>query len=304
MADTADEVPGLNAEILRSHHALVGAIGVRRALPQRTHRTVGAWCFADHMGPAAVTEDRGLDVGPHPHTGLATVTWLIEGETLHRDSLGTEQLIRPGQLNLMTAGFGVAHADEPTGAFRGTLEGIQLWIAQPEETRHLANAFEHYGELPRLQIGLCDATVLVGNVLGATSPARHDTALVGLDLDLHGSTDLPLVADYEYGVVVLRGAVSIGGTVIEPGSLAYFAPGADEWCLDVRDPARVIVLGGTPFPEPIMMWWNFVARNRDELTAAYHAWLDRGERFGSVASGFAPIDAPIPFWLHGERAST
>ncbi len=301
MADTADELPGLNPEVLPSHRAMVGAIEVRRALPQRTHRAVGAWCFADHMGPAAVTEERGLDIGPHPHTGLATMTWLIEGEALHRDSLGTEQLIRPGQLNLMTAGFGVAHAEEPTGAYRGTLEGIQLWIAQPEETRHLDNDFEHYAELPRLQIGACDATVLVGDILGATSPARHDTALVGLDLDLHGPTEMPLDAIYEYGVVVLRGAVSIGGTDIEPGSLAYFAPGADEWRLDVREPARVIVLGGVPFPEPIMMWWNFVARSRDELTAAYLAWAGRDERFGKVSSRFASIDAPVPFWLHGER---
>ncbi len=304
MGDTADHVPGLKPEVLPSHQALVGALEVRRALPQRTHRTVGAWCFADHMGPAVVTEERGLDIGPHPHTGLATVTWLIEGEALHRDSLGTEQLIRPGQLNLMSAGFGVAHAEEPTGAYRGTLEGIQLWIAQPDETRHLPSAFEHYDELPRLQIGSCNATVLVGDALGATSPASHDTALVGLDLDLHGSTELPLVTSYEYGVVVLRGAVSIGGTVIEPGSLAYFAPGADEWRLDVREPARVIVLGGVPFREPIMMWWNFVARTREELTVAYLAWVDRAERFGSVRSALAPIDAPVPFWLHGERTRT
>ena len=168
MADTTNEVPRSNPEVLSSHKALVGAIEVRRALPQRTHRTVSAWCFADHMSPA-------------------TVTWLIEGEALHRDSLGTEQLIRPEQLNLMSAGFGVAHAEEPTGAYHGPLEGIQLWIAQPEEARHLANAFEHYDELPRLQFGACDATILVGDELGATSPARNDTELVGLARYLPGA---------------------------------------------------------------------------------------------------------------------
>ena len=299
---TSDDSAAAGFETFASHRAIVGAIEVRRALPQRTHRTVGAWCFADHMGPAAVTEERGLDVGPHPHTGLATVTWLIEGEAVHRDSLGTEQLIRPGQLNLMNAGHGVAHAEEPTGAYRGTLEGIQLWIAQPEHTRHGARAFEHYDELPRVAVGASEATVFVGAALGATSPARHDTPLVGLDLEVRGPTEMPLNPTFEYGVVVLRGSISIGGSIVEPGSLAYFAPGADEWRLDTRGPARVIVLGGEPWPESIIMWWNFVARDRDELTAAYLAWVERDERYGTVASSLAAIDAPVPFWLHGERA--
>ena len=298
--ERADDSTNPTREVFASHRAMVGAIEVRRALPQRAHRTVGAWCFADHMGPAAVTEERGLDIGPHPHTGLATVTWLIEGEAVHRDSLGTEQLIRPGQLNLMSAGHGVAHSEEPTGSYRGTLEGIQLWIAQPEQYRHAAHAFEHHAELPRVEIGASEATVLVGDALGVTSPARHDTALVGLDLVVRASTEMPLVRAYEYGVVVLRGAVSIDGTRVEPGSLAYFAPGIDEWRLDVNEPARVIVLGGVPFDESITMWWNFVARSRDELTIAYLDWKNRDERFGTVASALASIDAPVPFWLRAE----
>ena len=296
----APEASAPRVEVLASHRAMVGAIEVRRALPQRTHRTVGAWCFADHMGPAAVTEQRGLDVGPHPHTGLATLTWLIEGEALHRDSLGTEQLIRPGQLNLMSAGHGVAHAEEPTGTYRGALEGIQLWIVQPERTRHGARAFEHHDELPHVSIGAGEVTVLVGELLGATSPVHHDTALVGLDLEVHGAIELPREPSYEYGVVVLRGAVSIGGTVVEPGTLAYFAPGADEWRLDAHVPSRVMVLGGEPWTEGIAMWWNFVARNRDELTEAYRAWANRDERFGTVASPLAEIDAPVPYWLRAE----
>ncbi|MDE2281789.1 MAG: pirin family protein [Actinomycetales bacterium] len=301
-SDNADHSSAVEFETFASHRAMVGAIEVRRALPQRSHRTIGAWCFADHMGPASVTEERGLDIGPHPHTGLATLTWLIEGEAVHRDSLGSEQLIRPGQLNLMSAGYGVAHAEEPTGAYRGTLEGIQLWIAQPEHTRHGARAFEHHGELPHLMIGTSEATVLVGEMLGEASPVRHDTALLGLDLDLRGVAELPLDPTFEYGVIVLRGAVSVGGSLVEPGTLAYFAPGADEWRLETRDPARVIVLGGEPWLEGITMWWNFVARNRDELTAAYFAWVERDERYGTVASPLAAIDAPVPFWLHSERA--
>ncbi len=120
------------AEVLTSHSAPVGSLTVRRALPQRARRTIGAWCFADHMGPADVTEGSGLDIGPHPHIGLQTVTWLIDGQALHRDSLGTEQVISAGKLNLMTAGHGVSHAEEATGHYRGVLQGIQLWIAQDD----------------------------------------------------------------------------------------------------------------------------------------------------------------------------
>jgi redox-sensitive bicupin YhaK (pirin superfamily) len=139
---------------------MVGKIRVRRSLPRRERRTVGAWCFVDHMGPASVTETVSIDVGPHPHTGLHTVTWLIEGEILHRDSLGSEQVIRPGQLNLMTASHGVAHSEEATGAYRGQLHGVQLWVAQPESTRHGTAAFEHHAELPRLELGRSEATIL------------------------------------------------------------------------------------------------------------------------------------------------
>src|SRR4051794_35356944 len=171
-------------EITESHDAVVGTLHVRRALPRRGRRTVGAWCFADHMGPAQVRADAGL-VGPHPHIGLQTVTWLIAGRALHRDSLGSAQLIAPGKLNLMTAGQGVAHAEEaPEDATADTdseLHGIQLWVAQPDSTRHGAPHFEHHVELPKVQIGAATATVLVGECAGERSPARHDTPLVGLD---------------------------------------------------------------------------------------------------------------------------
>src|SRR3954451_1852167 len=186
-------------ELLHSREAEVGAMRVRRALPRRTHRTVGAWCFADHMGPAPVTAEYGLDIGPHPHIGLQTVTWLLAGEALHRDSLGSEQLLRPGQLNLMTAGHGVAHSEEATGTFRGDLHGVQLWVAQPDATRNGPPAFEHHAELPRVEIGAAEATVLVGDFAEVASPARADTALLGLDAVLRpGGTVWPLRADFEH----------------------------------------------------------------------------------------------------------
>jgi quercetin 2,3-dioxygenase len=286
----------MDLEITESHGATVGGFTVRRALPRRGRRTVGAWCFADHMGPADVTEGSGLDVGPHPHMGLQTVTWLVDGQALHRDSLGSEQVISPGQLNLMTAGRGVAHAEEATGHYRGTLEGIQLWIAQPEGTRNGTAAFEHHAELPRTDLAGGSATVLVGQFAGVRSPARHDTPLVGLELDLRERTILPLDPDFEYALVVLRGRVGLAGQPVGPGRLAYLGSGLVELAIDVREASRVIVLGGEPFPEPVLMWWNYVARTRDEIDAAHASWRDQDERFGRVASRLPLIPAAAPFW--------
>jgi redox-sensitive bicupin YhaK (pirin superfamily) len=235
-----------------SRDEVVGRIRVRRALPRKGRRTIGAWCFADHMGPADVTENSGPDVGPHPHIGLQTVTWLIDGQLLHRDSLGSEQVITPGQLNLMTAGDGVSHAEEATGSYRGTLEGIQLWVAQPNTTRFSEAAFEHHSELPRADIDGGVATVLVGEYGDFRSPARHDTPLVGVELTLHQETTLPLRADYEYGLVVLQGAVGIHGRTVPPGKLGYLGRGRDQLEIDVREPTKVILLGGEPFEEPIV----------------------------------------------------
>jgi redox-sensitive bicupin YhaK (pirin superfamily) len=283
-------------DLTDSRDAYVGAVRVRRALPTKGRRTVGAWCFADHMGPAELTEARGLDVGPHPHTGLQTVTWLVAGEVLHRDSLGSEQTIAPGQLNLMTAGRGVSHSEEATGSYRGAVHGIQLWVAQPESTRHGAPAFEHHAELARCEIGGATATVLVGAFDVVESPARRDTDLVGVDLTVRGSTVVPLRADFEHALVVLDGAVAVGDQVVEPGRLAYLAPGAAELPIAVREPARVMLLGGEPFEARPVMWWNFVARNHDEIDAADESWRTDDGRFGSVASPLPRIDTPPPWW--------
>jgi redox-sensitive bicupin YhaK (pirin superfamily) len=284
-------------ELFESRATMVGALPVRRALPRRGRRTLGAWCFADHMGPATVTPDRGVDIGPHPHIGLQTVTWLVAGEVLHRDSLGSEQVIRPGQLNLMTAGAGVAHSEERTGTYDGELHGIQLWVAQPEATRHGEPAFEHHAALPVVEVGGAVATVLVGELAGATSPARRDTDHLGVDLDLRpGAATVPLRPDCEHGVVVLAGEVVVDGTPVAPGHLAYLGPGRDELPLASPTGARALLLGGVPFPEAVLMWWNFVARAREEIDAARSAWEEGGARFGEVASPLARIPAPPVPW--------
>jgi redox-sensitive bicupin YhaK (pirin superfamily) len=283
-------------EVSDSREEQVGRFRVRRALPRRGRRTVGAWCFADHMGPADVTEGAGLDVGPHPHIGLQTVTWLLDGQALHKDTLGSEQVISPGQLNLMTAGHAVAHAEEATGHYRGTLEGIQLWIAQPEATRHGPAAFEHHAELPQVELDGGVATVLVGEHDGVRSPARHDTPLVGVDLDLRLRSTLPLRPDFEHALVVLRGSIAVDGEKVVPGKLAHLGLGRDELDIEVAEDSRVMLLGGVPFDEPLMMWWNFVARSREEIDAAYASWRDQDDRFGRVRSALPIIPAAAPFW--------
>ncbi len=284
-------------EVTESRHEQVGRLPVRRALPRRERRTVGAWCFVDHMGPAPVSEQAGIDIGPHPHIGLHTVTWLLAGEVLHRDSLGSEQVIRPGQLNLMTAGHGVAHAEEGTGRYRGELHGVQLWVAQPSATRHRRPAFEHHAELPRVELGAATATVLVGDLAGAVSPGRRDSDLVGADLDLRRpGAVMPLRSSFEYALVVFSGAVTLDRRLIKPGHLAYLGIGRDECRLSTDDRARALLVGGIPFPEPILMWWNFVGRTQDEISAAARDWRADSGRFGAVASALPRIHVGPPPW--------
>src|SRR4051794_25135606 len=282
-------------EISPSREARVGTTTVRRALPQRTRRTVGPWCFADHFGPAG--PGSGPSIGPHPHTGLHTVTWLLEGELVHVDSLGSEQAIRPGQLNLMTAGHGIAHAEDDAVDYDGPMHGVQLWVAQPESTRHGEAAFEHHAELPRAEIGAGVATVLIGAYAGVTSSARADTPTVGVDLDLpRGNFELPLRADFEHALVVTQGALRIGSDVVRPGVLAYLGQERADIAVITDEPTRALLLGGEPFRDRVLMWWNFVARTRDEVELATKEWNSESERFGAVNSRLARIPAPVPPW--------
>lgn len=285
-------------EITESRAQTVGGMQVRRALPRRGRRTIGAWCFADHMGPAEVTDQAEADIGPHPHMGLQTVTWLTAGQILHRDSLGSEQLIAPGQLNLMTAGHGVAHSEETSaaGPYRGPLNGLQLWIAQPEATRHGPPAFEHHAELPKAEYRGAAATVLVGEFDGQRSPARHDTPLVGVEVDLHDTATLPLRPDFEYGLVVLHGAVATVDQHLTPGHLGFLGRDNHELTLRPLGRAGVVLLGGAPSAEQPLMWWNFVGRTRAEIDQAYTSWLGDDGRFGPVAGPLSRIVTGPPWW--------
>ena len=289
-------------EVSPSREAEVVGNRVRRALPQRHRRTVGAWCFADHLGPIAAEAGGPAGIGPHPHMGLHTVTWLVAGELVHRDSLGSEQAIRPGQLNLMTAGRGVSHAEEPTGGYRGAFHGIQLWVAQPESTRWGPAAFEHHPTLPEVGLGGGVATVLVGEMAGARSPARRDTDLVGADLAVPGGTvAVPLDPGFEHALVVLDGGVELEGRVVTPGALAYVGIGREELVLTAGGATRLLLMGGVPFESPITMWWNFVGRSRDEMAEAAADWNSAGARFGETGSSMDRMPAPQPTGPSGSR---
>ncbi len=291
-----------------SREAKVGAVAVRRALPRRERRTVGAWCFADHFGPATTPVGAGDDgpggIGPHPHIGLQTVTWLVDGELLHRDSLGSEQSIRPGQLNLMTAGHGIAHAEEARTPAGSDVHGIQLWVAQPDGTRDASPAFEHHRDLPEVELDHGAATVLVGGLMGVRSPARADTDHHGSELRLRaGTSTVGLRPDHEHAIVVLEGAVHLesGADVgrIAPGQVALVDPGTDELAVTAPESARVMLLGGSPFEWPVHMWWNFVGRDRDEIDAAYDDWRDGDDRFGDTGSPMERIGVGAPPWRRG-----
>lgn len=289
-----EPLPGI--ELREGRRTEVGGLPVSRVLPTKGRRTVGAWCFVDEMGPADAEEQDPMEVGPHPHIGLSTVTWLLEGEALHTDSLGTEQVIRPGQLNLMTAGHGIAHAEL---AAEPPFRGVQMWVAQPEATRHGDSAFEHHAELPEPELVGASALVFSGTLAGVSAPARTDTPLVGAQLDLHARRlVLPVDPTFEYAVVPLDGRVKIGADVAEPGWLALVPPGIDELPLETEhDDVRLLLLGGEPLGESVAMWWNFVARDRDEITAAWRDWDERTDRFGDVTSSLERIEAPRPPWV-------
>lgn len=289
--------PLAHIEIREGRSATVGATTVTRILPTKGRRTVGPWCFVDLILPPDFDDPHPLEIGPHPHTNLATVTWLLEGSALHSDSLGTEQPIHPGQLNLMTAGHGIAHAE--LGTTTG-IHGVQMWLAQPEETRHGASRFQHVAELPVVEFATAEATVMVGSLDDVESPAQVDTRMVGADIRAReGRLEIPSPSTFEHAVVPIDRKLKVGDDIVEPGWLAMVPPGGDMVPVEIAPGgARFLLLGGEPLSEPIEMWWNFVGRSKGEITAAWRAWQAHDEDwFGPVPSKLGRIDAHTPPWL-------
>ena len=291
-------------EVYAPRRASVGSGEVARSLPQRARRTVGHWCFVDLFTPGVGTAaSTGMGVGPHPHCGLHTVTWLTSGAVHHTDSLGSSQPVEPGQLNLMTAGAGITHAE---AAVPGSdpVFGAQLWLAQPDATRHGPPRFAHHADLPQLAVGPgLDATVAVGSVGDVASPAEVDTDALCLSITSTGggSGALELAPSREHAVVVLDGHAALAGAwpdgdePLAPGALAVLDPGHGEVDLRVGPDTTLLVLGGEPTTERLVMWWNFVVRSTDEAHEASEAWNGGDARFGPQPPSPDPRQtAPLP----------
>ncbi|MER6961953.1 pirin family protein [Streptomyces sp. NPDC000618] len=290
----ADVPGGPVRELLKPREASLGSTVVRRLLPNLGRRMVGAWCFVDHYGPDDIADEPGMQVPPHPHMGLQTVSWLHEGEILHRDSVGSVRTLRPRQLGLMTAGRAIAHAEQSTVPHPRLLHGAQLWVALPDAHRNVPPAFEHHPDLPVVTAAGLTATVVLGGLDGAVSPGTTYTPLVGADLALDEGADvrLPVERDFEYAVLTMSGATEVDGVRLDPGSMLYLGSGRSELPLRALSDAGLLLLGGEPFDEKIIMWWNLIGRTQEEIAEGREAWMS-GDRFGTVR-GYdgAPLPAP------------
>ncbi|MER6236715.1 pirin family protein [Streptomyces clavifer] len=267
---------------------------VRRLLPNLGRRMVGAWAFVDHYGPDDIAEEPGMQVPPHPHMGLQTVSWLHDGEVLHRDSLGSLQTVRPRELGLMTSGRAISHSEESPKPHARLLHGAQLWVALPDAHRNVEAHFQHHTDLPTVTAPGLTATVILGALDGTESPGTAYTPIVGADLALTRGAEarLPLDPDFEYAVLSMSGEAEVDGVPVLPGSMLYLGCGRTELPLRAGSDAALMLLGGEPFEEEIVMWWNFIARSHDDISRAREDWV-KGVRFGDV-NGYAGARLSAP----------
>ena len=272
----------------------LGSLAVSRALPVKDRRLVGPWCFLDRFGPLTFSDERAMDVAPHPHIGLQTVTWLLAGEVVHNDSLGCESVLRPGGVNVMTSGSGIAHAEQTPRDNSGRLDGVQLWIALPEEHRAVAAHFDHVSQTPTIESAGGRVRVFAGALQGATSGASHYSRLLGADLQIYPREPLevPLDTTYEHAVLIMNGDCTLDGEPLEARFLYYLGTQRSSATFSSLSGARVLLIGGPPFGETILMWWNFVARTSEEIAQARADWEER-RRFGEVRGYAGPrLSAP------------
>jgi redox-sensitive bicupin YhaK (pirin superfamily) len=295
-ASVDEPVEALEVDVIPARDVPLGgprAMRVRRTLPSRARTLIGAWCFADHYGPVDVSVEGGMDLPSHPHTGLQTVTWLFSGEVEHRDSLGTHALVRPGEMNLMTGGHGICHSEVSTPRTTA-MHGVQLWVALPEEHRNAARDFSHHVPEP-LRVDGAEIRVFLGTLAGDTSPVRTFTPLLGAQIVLEPRTSIALAVDpdFEHGLLVDSGDVRVADTLLRPAELGYVRPGAESLTLvnESDGPARTILLGGAPFEEEIVMWWNFVGRSHQDIVRAREDWEAGSDRFGAVGGRRLPAPA-------------
>ncbi|MFF9568770.1 pirin family protein [Streptomyces sp. NPDC014685] len=282
-------------ELLSPRHVRLGeSTEVRRLLPNLGRRMVGAWAFVDHYGPDDIADEPGMQVPPHPHMGLQTVSWLHDGEVLHRDSLGSLRTIRPRELGLMTSGRAISHSEESPRPHARFLHGAQLWVALPEAHRHVEPHFQHHTDLPTVTAPGLTATLILGELDGAASPGTVYTPIVGADLALTAGAEvrLPVDPDFEYAVLSMSGRAEVDGVPVLPGSMLYLGCGRTGLPLRADTDAGLMLLGGEPFEEEIVMWWNFVGRTDEEIRRARDDWMT-SDRFGEV-KGYDGDRLPAP----------
>jgi hypothetical protein len=246
-------------------------VEISRLIPHQQLRAIGAWVFLDYYGPTDQRE--AMSVGAHPHVGLQTVSWLFSGEIEHRDSLQSTQLVNPGELNLMTAGAGIAHSELSLDS-TAELHGVQLWTVLPESARAKAPRFDHYSNLPHFRHGAMAIKLFMGDLLGHSSPATRYSELLGaeISIDPHSITDFPCLPDFEYGFLLIGGDLTVNDVGIAEGQLHYLPTGTASCEISSRGGARIILLGGAPFTEKIIMWWNFIGRTHEEIVAMRNDW--------------------------------
>jgi redox-sensitive bicupin YhaK (pirin superfamily) len=265
------------ANVIVPRTADLGAFEVRRALPSAHTRMVGPFIFFDHFGPAEFRGGNGLDVRPHPHIGLATVTYLFDGEIMHRDSLGTAVPIRPGAVNWMTAGRGIVHSERtPTDRRREgePIHGLQMWFALPRDKEEMDAGFAHHdgAEFPVVKENGKSVRVVVGSLYGASSPVPVVHETVFGDVHLSAGSTLPLDTDHEErAIYTISGSIDISGDVFEPGRLLVFKPG-DKLTVKAVDDAHFVILGGAAMDGPRHIWWNFVSSRKERIEQAKAEW--------------------------------
>ena len=291
---TADVAARPVSERFTGREVLLGESSrVRRLLPNLGRRLVGPWCFVDHYGPDDIAAGAGMQVPPHPHIGLQTVSWLRAGEVRHRDSLGNDVLIRPGELGLMTSGAGIVHAEYSPVPHTAMLHGAQLWVALPAQAASVAPAWEHHTTLPVLSGQDVDLTVFLGELSDECAPGRTYCDLVGASVRMgRGSRDvIATEPDFEYAVLMLSGTASFEHEApLEVGTMLYLGTGRASLSFASATGCEFLLLGGVPFGEQIVMWWNFVARSADEIAAARERWI--ADDFGAVRGAGTPLAAP------------
>ncbi|KGQ45642.1 quercetin 2,3-dioxygenase [Gallibacterium anatis] len=268
----------------------VGGIPVARLLPQNKHRTVGAWCFLDHAGPATFSqENKGMQVGLHPHTNLQTFTWMLEGEVWHQDSLGNRQLIRPKQVNLMTAGTGnqrgISHTEQTPAGVKN-LHAVQLWIALPMNQEIEPN-FEHYPQLPEWSDQGIDYILTTGSYQGRQAPTSQFSPLVGVDMRFQQAQAFEIERQdkFEYAILVINGTIKINGESYAKDEIAILSDctsAQEELKMWAEQGTHIMLLGGEPLPHPTVIWWNFVADKVEDLEQAVNDWNNQHPRFGTI----------------------